>query len=229
MNKQAIFSEKQEEFIDLLIQKQKASAPDMASLPSIEAISKELGFSTACLREQMELARNLGLIKTQPRKGIEIQDYRFTPAVSRSLYYAVKLDRTYFEQFSDVRNHLEKIYFREAAALLHESDIKSLAQLTLKAQKKLHGMPVQIPHEEHRQYHLLIYQPLQNTFLNGLLEAYWDMYELIGLDVYTDLSYLEKVWNFHERVLEKLEQHDIEKAYQILIDHMQLIYQREIN
>ena len=112
MNKRTFFSDKQEEFIDYLIEKQQA--PEKA-IPSIGAISKELGISTACLREQMELARNLGLIKTQPRKGIEIQPYSFTPAVIKSLYYAIKTDQSYFEQFSELRNHLERSFFIEAA------------------------------------------------------------------------------------------------------------------
>ena len=223
MNKQSFYSDKQENFIDYLIEKQQA--PEK-SIPSIGAISKELGVSTACLREQMELARNLGLITAQPRKGIEILPYSFTPAVIKSLYYAIKTDRSYFEQFSDLRNHLERSYFIEAAKALTQKDLMDLANLTHTAQNKLQGSPIQLPHAEHRRYHLLIYKGLNNAFLNGLLEAYWDTYELVGLNVYMDLAYHESVWKYHENIIQNLQNADYEAAYQLLLEHMELIYQR---
>jgi DNA-binding FadR family transcriptional regulator len=223
MNKRTFFSDKQEEFIDYLIEKQQA--PEKA-IPSIGAISKELGISTACLREQMELARNLGLITTQPRKGIEIQPYSFTPAVIKSLYYAIKTDQSYFEQFSELRNHLERSFFIEAARALTPENLEQLSQLTRTAHEKLQGNPIQLPHAEHRHYHLLIYKGLHNTFLDGLLEAYWDTYELVGLDVYMDLAYHESVWKYHEHIIQNLQEGDFEAAYQLLLDHMELIYQR---
>jgi len=218
-----IISDKQEEFINFLIRKINQTDKN---IPSISEISKELGISTACLREQIELARNLGLIRTQPRTGMEILPYSFTPAVIKSLYFALKLDREYFKQYSEIRNHLERSFFKEAAALLKEEDIRRLNELIQTAFKKLNGNPVQIPHSEHRKYHLLIYKRLNNTFLNGLLEAYWDTYELVGLDVYADLKYLESVWEHHKRIVDYLNYKEIDKAYDLLISHMQLIYQR---
>jgi GntR family transcriptional repressor for pyruvate dehydrogenase complex len=223
MNKKSFFSDKQEEFIDYLIEKQQSPG---SAMPSISAISSELGISTACLREQMELARNLGLITTQPRKGIEIQPYSFTPAVIKSLYYAIKTDQSYFEQFSELRNHLERSFFIEAARALTAEDLEELAQLTRTAHEKLQGNPIQLPHEEHRRYHLMIYKGLRNTFLDGLLEAYWDTYELVGLDVYMDLAYHESVWKYHETIIQNLQIGDFDAAYQLLLDHMELIYQR---
>ncbi len=224
MNTRTIYSDKQENFIDYLIEKQVDGSDK--DIPSIEAISKELGISVACLREQMELARNLGLIRTQPRKGIEIQPYSFTPAVIKSLYYAIKIDQIYFDQFSDMRSHLEKAYFREAAALLTADDLQELMNLTLLAQKKLHDFPVQIPHAEHRKYHMLIYKHLNNVFLNGLLECYWDTYEMVGLNVYTDLAYQDSVWDYHQEIVRFLMDGQIEKAHQLMLEHIKLIYKR---
>lgn len=223
MNKRSFFSDKQEDFIDYLIEKQQSPG---SAVPSIGTISNELGISTACLREQMELARNLGLITTQPRRGIEIQPYSFTPAVIKSLYYAIKTDQSYFEQFSELRNHLERSFFIEAVQALTPEDLENLYQLTRTAHEKLRGNPIQLPHAEHRRYHLMIYRGLHNTFLDGLLEAYWDTYELVGLDVYMDLAYHESVWKYHESIIQNIQNGDFEAAYQLLLDHMELIYQR---
>jgi len=223
MNFKKIFSDKQEEFIDYLIA---VSSKSGQEIPSIQTMSQELGVSQACLREQMELARNLGLIKTQPRKGIEILPYRFTPAVVKSLYFAIKLTQEYFSQYSELRNHLEKAFFKEAALLLEASDLDELEELVSSAHKQLYGKPIQLPHQEHREFHLMIYKRLENIFLNGLMEAYWDMYELVGLNVYADIDYLESVWDYHGRIVKSIRQNEVNEAYELLINHMNLINQR---
>ena len=118
--KQNIFSEKQAIFIDYLL---KYSLEKKVNLPSINQIGKDLGLSTPCIREQIELARNLGLIQIQPRRGITILPYKFTPAVAKSLYYAIKSNSDYFNQFSLLRNQLEKSFFTEAVNLLNKKDL----------------------------------------------------------------------------------------------------------
>ncbi len=226
MVKQTILSDKQRGLLDYLIEK--ARQPK-SEIPTIQQLSSELGISTACLREQMELAKNLGIIATQPRKGIEIREYQFKPAVEKSLYYAISLDKKYFHQFSELRNHLEKAFFVESAKTLSEENIIELKGFVSKAQSKLNSFPVQIPHQEHRDYHLSIYRPHKNTFLLGILESYWDMYEQVGLDTYNNLSYLVNVWDYHKNILEKIEHKDFEGAYLLLIAHMELIDERGLS
>ena len=43
---------------------------EMARLPSLPEISKELGLSVPTLREQMEVARVMGFSEAKPRMGI---------------------------------------------------------------------------------------------------------------------------------------------------------------
>jgi len=220
MVKQTILSDKQRGLLDYLIEKAKDPYSD---IPPIQKISVELGVSAACLREQMELAKNLGIISTQPRKGIEILPYQFKPAVEKSLYYAINLDQKFFLQFSELRTHLEQAYFIESARMLNGDSINELKIYVAQAQTKLKGFPVQIPHQEHRNYHLMIFKPLKNVFLMGFLESYWDMYEHVGLNLYNNLEYLINVWNYHQRIIKEIEAGDFEKAERLLIDHMELI------
>jgi hypothetical protein len=49
-----------------------------------------------------------------------------------------------------------------------------------RAWEKLHSPQVKIPHEEHRQLHMVIYQRLDNPFVLGMLEAYWEAYEALN-------------------------------------------------
>jgi DNA-binding GntR family transcriptional regulator len=57
----------------------------------------------------------------------------------------------------------------------------------------------------------------------GILEAYWDLYEAFGLNLYSDLGYLQSVWNHHERIVNAIRDGDFSTGYQSLKEHMKLI------
>jgi DNA-binding FadR family transcriptional regulator len=172
------------------------------------------------------VARALGLVEVRPRTGIKPVPYSFRPAVKKSLDFALAVHFRYFQDFSDLRNHLEMVYFQQAAGRLQDIDYQILRNLVSQALAKLKGDPIQIPHYEHRELHLTIYRRLDNPFVLGLLESYWDMYEAVGLDVYTDITYLERVWFYHRQIVEAICTGDIPSGYQALVEHMELLVQR---
>ena len=203
-----------------------ASQSEDVQLPSLKDLSSELGVSVAALREQLEVARAIGLVEVRPRTGIRRLPYAFSPAVSQSLYYAVSLDMEHFFAYADLRNHIEAAYWEEAAARLTPEDHQTLHHLVAQAWEKLHGNPVRIPHQEHKQLHLCIYSRLGNPFVQGLLEAYWEVYEAVGLNLYADYPYLTQVWDYHQRMVESICAGDYASGRQALIEHRDLLYQR---
>ena len=196
-------------------------------LPALKDLSHELGVSIASLREQLEVARALGLVEVRPRTGTKRLPYSFTPAVRQSLRYALALDNGHFQKFSELRNHIEGAYWHEAVQLLTDEDKDELQKVLASAKEKLNGTSIQIPHEEHRQLHMVIYQRLENPFVIGILEAYWDAYEAVGLNVFTGgLSYLEQVWEYHTQMVEAICNGDYEAGYEAFIQHADLLYHR---
>lgn len=208
------------EFFTYLLQ---YSETEHEKFPALKELSLELGLSTSKLREQVSVAKALGLVDVRPRLGIRPLPYSFTPAVDASLCYAIQQDAAYFEDFVDLRRYLEYAYFPRAVDLLQESDHQELRRLVLSAWEKLRGSPVRIPHEEHRQLHLTIYNRLHNVFVTGLLEAYWDAYEAVGLNVYADLDYLEQVWTYHDQLAEAAIIKDKSRGLVILREHFDLM------
>jgi DNA-binding FadR family transcriptional regulator len=212
------------EFVRYLAQHEEARG---GQLPPLSELSRELGVSIASLREQLEVARALGLVEVRPRTGIKRLPYTFTPAVRQSLRYALMRNNENFGKYSELRNHIESAYWHEAVRLLTEDDKQELQSLLVHAKEKLNGSSIQIPHEEHRKLHLIIYQRLENPFVTGLLEAYWDAYEAVGLNVFTGgLSYLDEVWEYHTQMIEAICNKDYEAGYQALIQHTDLLYHR---
>jgi DNA-binding FadR family transcriptional regulator len=195
------------------------------SLPALTALSSELGVSVASLREQLEVARALGLVEVKPRTGIRRQPYHFLPAVRQSLQYALALDKGNFIAFADLRRHVETAYWHEAVQRLTPEDYAALHDLVARAWDKLRGSPIEIPHPEHRQLHLTIYCRLNNPFVTGLLQAYWDAYETVGLNFFTDYKYLTEVWTYHQKMVDSICNGKFEEGYQALIEHSDLINQ----
>jgi DNA-binding FadR family transcriptional regulator len=192
-------------------------------LPSLSEISAETGVSVGKLREQLQVARMLGLVEISPRRGMRLLPYNFLPAVRLSLMMALSLDRDAFHHFSALRTHLETAFWDEAVSLLTEADRCELLGLVERARLKLSQDRIQIPHQEHRAFHLAIYSRLHNPFVVGLLEAYWDGYEAVELNTYADYGYLQEVWGYHGRIAGALARGDHALGKRLLIEHMTLI------
>jgi DNA-binding FadR family transcriptional regulator len=196
-------------------------------LPSLKDLSVELRVSLATLREQLEVARALGLVEVRPRLGTRRREYSFAPAVKQSLQYALALNDENFHKYSELRKHVEAAFWYEAVEKLTEADKQELQTLMTRAWEKLRGIQIQVPHEEHRNLHLLIYSRLENPFVTGILEAYWDAYEAVGLNVFAGgYEYLQEVWQFHQQMVESICVGDFKAGYEALVAHTDLLYHR---
>src|SRR5690606_24884666 len=93
-------------------------------IPSINELTAEehLGISTSKVREQLEVARALGLVEVRSKTGMRMKDFSFAPAVRLSLFFALATDLRNFELFSALRNHVEVAFWHEACALLTDDD-----------------------------------------------------------------------------------------------------------
>jgi DNA-binding FadR family transcriptional regulator len=198
-------------------------------LPSLVELSDEIGISVGKLREQLEVVRTLGLVEASPRRGITRTEYSFLPPVRLSLLTAIELDRSRFDHYSGLRIHLETAYWDEAIASLTMAEEERLRELVDSALRKLSQSRIQIPYPEHRQLHLTIFSRLNNPFVLGLLEAYWDAYEAVELNTYADLPYLQEVWDYHERIVDAICAGEVARGKRLLIEHMQLLKKRGIS
>ena len=212
------------DFLEYLSSSQRNSHDDeQCNIKSLRELSQEQGVSIAMLREQLSAARVLGLVDVKPGTGIQVLPYEFAPAVRASLSYALSLDRKYFAQFSSLRRAIEKDFWFQAVEELKEDDIAYLHVLVERAWEKLESSPARLPHKEHRELHMTIYGKVENVFVVGLLEAYWDAYEQVGLNQYTKLEYLKNVWAFHRKIVQAVSDGDMKLGYEYLLEHMELI------
>jgi DNA-binding FadR family transcriptional regulator len=196
-------------------------------IPPLSDLSRILGISVATLREQLEIARIMGFVEVKPKAGIRKTPYSFKPAVATSLTYALASEAAPFEQYASLRKHLEAAYFLEAVKSLTPEDKSDLEGIVVRAEEKLRRAPAVIPTSEHREFHLLIYKRINNPFMLGLLEAYWDLYKAVGFEIYPDMAYVSNIWQYHRKMVELINARNYDQAYQSLLEHMELIALRE--
>ena len=192
-------------------------------IPSISDLSAQLGISTASVREQLEVPKELGFVEVHTRTGIQKHDFCLTRPLTLSMTYGLRVDPELFQDYASLRRQLEIAYWYEACALLEKSHIQALQELVERANWKINQNPVVMPMLEHRKFHLTIYHPLNNRVLNSVLETYWDLYEEFRIYDYRNHEYLENVWNYHRQMLEAISSKAYEKGYEALVTHFELI------
>lgn len=192
-------------------------------LPALQTIGRELGISTSKLREQLEVARMLGVVSVRPRLGTQRSAYDFAPAVLASLLFSMGTEEASFVQFSEMRQALEAAFWDQAARQLTPADKAHLRHLVDQAWQKLQGQPIRVPNGEHREFHLTIFSRLDNPFVKGILEAYWDAYEASELTLFVSYQYWLDVWNFHSQIATAIEENDFENGRRLLIEHFSIL------
>jgi len=217
------FSENQAKLLRFILGRMKDGRED---LPSIQELSELLEMSVPTLREQLEVLKMLGLLDARPRHGLSIHFLDCSAGLRNTALIAASIDRKYFYQFSDLRDKVEQAWFITAAEKLDNSDIEKLQKCVNRAKEKLNGNPIQIPYQEHKELHLSIYEKLDNVFVSGILSTYWTLYEAVGMNLYTDLAYQQKVWDFHGEIIGAIRSGELEKGLHLLEDHMKLLYMR---
>lgn len=195
-------------------------------LPTLQDISKTLGISIAKMREELEIARALGIVEVKPGRGTRVTQYHFAPVVTLSALYAIGQDSGHFDHLRELRNALESAFWEEAVGRLQPQDIKTLRSLIAGAQERLANQPIEVPSREHRAFHLTIFSRLDNPFVIGIMEAFWEAYEAFGLNLYFELDYHRKVWEYHERIVDAIDRSEIETSRRLLVEHMNLLSRR---
>lgn len=201
------------------------SVVENTSVPSIALLSLELGISTASVREQLEVAKRLGVVEVKPKVGIQLRAFSLTEPLNTALSYGLAVDSTLFDQFADLRKHLESSYWFESVSQLNRADVDHLQGLVTQALSRIQNQPMQVPEKEHREFHLTFFKRLDNPAVISLLEAYWDVYHKAGVTLLMDRDYLVSVWHFHQMMVDALRDREFEKGYQALLTHMDLVKQ----
>lgn len=192
-------------------------------LPSLSAISADLGISVGKLREQLEAARSQGLVSARPRLGVQRKPFDFSQVILNGVLFGLATGEAQFEQFSQLRQVVEVGFWDEAVKWLTPEDKEHLQKIVARAWQKLRGEPIHIPNNEHRELHLTIFKRLDNPFVQGILATYWDTYEASELTRFSSYDYWIEVWTYHERIVSALCTGNNPLGRELLEEHFSLL------
>jgi DNA-binding FadR family transcriptional regulator len=202
------------------------SEGEEVKLPPMDELAAEMSISRGKLREEMVVAQAYGAVEMRPGDGTYVRPFDFYTAIRTLVLYGTAYDWKIFDHLYRLRMQLEIAFWEEAVHNLPLEDKQELGRIVKHAEHKLTGSPVEIPHKNHRDFHLLIFGKLDNKFVQGLMKAYWDAYEAVGLHRYFDLSYYEKMWHSHRAITEAIVADQYEKGKEILRQHFTLLGNR---
>lgn len=208
------------DFLNYVIEQE---IPPGERLPTLVEISDDIGISVGKLREQLEVARSMGLVSVRPRVGTLRESFDFRPTVRDSALFGLASGEARFEHFSQLRRAIEAGLWMAAVTHLTPEDEERLQELLEKAWARLRGDAVHIPNQEHRQLHLTIFSRLENPFVKGILEAYWDIYEASELTRWASYQYWIDVWTYHERIVKAIQDKEFELGRKLLVEHFELL------
>jgi DNA-binding FadR family transcriptional regulator len=195
-------------------------------LPSLGDLARDMGISRGKLREELIAAQAYGLVEMRPGDGTYVNAFDFYTALRPAILYSMACDPQHFEHIRKLRAHLEVAFWDDAVRALGVEDFERMARIVARAEQKLNGTPIQIPHDEHRELHLLIFSRLDNPFVQGLLKVYWDAYEAVELHHYFELTYYEAMWSSHRAVVEALASNQVDEGKRALVQHFTILEDR---
>lgn len=192
-------------------------------LPALNDISQELGVSVGKLREELEVARSMGLVSVRPRLGIQREPFDFSQVLLDGVSFSLATGDAQFESYSQLRQVVEAGFWDQAVVLLTAEDIGHMQDLVAGAWDKLRGEPIHIPNSEHRDFHLTIFNRLNNPFVQGILVAYWEAYKASELTRFASYPYWIEVWTYHEKIVNALKHNEYSLGRQLLVEHFSLL------
>jgi DNA-binding FadR family transcriptional regulator len=199
---------------------------ECSKLLPMDELCRELGVSRGKLREQLIAAAAWGVVEMRPGDGTYVQPVDFYTPVRTLLLYGVTLDRRNFDRYYELRTRLEMAFWEDATSRLTSEDKAQLQRILERAERKLSGQPVEIPHREHRDLHLLAFSRLDNDYVVSLLRAYWDAYEAVGLHLYFDYDYYQQMWSSHRAMVDAIAAGRYAEGRAILEQHFTLLRER---
>lgn len=184
-------------------------------LPAESELAAKLGVGRQRLREALSALELAGAISVRKGAGRTWEGFNLG-RYARGLFPFLTTQPDTARELLEVRHALETAFLPKTAARLTPEQLGRLRELT---QEMVHEAENDrsFAHLD-RQFHLLLYAPLKNDTLNGLLESFWIIYERAEYAIQA-ASKSPQVAAMHGLIVEAIAQGDIQRAVYELDAH----------
>ncbi len=169
-------------------------------LPTEKTLCEQLGVSRNVLREAIKSMELMGMVRACPGRGTEVCAFSMDFVFQNVLFFHVGGDDPAVREMFAIRRILELNYAPRAFEALTAADIDRLEECVHRLRRTY--LETGFFSQEDREFHMLLFRPLNNSVLNSLLEAIWSVDATFELE--QKKPHLAESVVKHEKIVEAL-------------------------
>lgn len=147
-------------------------------LPPEGQLAADLGVSRGSVREAVKALESLGIVEVRHGDGVRVRAFNFDSTFDL-LSYGLIFDPTRITEILQIRIWLEVAAVADAINLISDEALAGItALLDQWEEKAARGEDVS---EEDRKFHRMLYTPLGNESLIGLIDMFWVVYHSLAI------------------------------------------------
>ena len=185
-------------------------------LPPEGQLATDLGVSRGSVREAVKALESLGIVEVRHGDGVRVRAFNLD-SIFAFLSYGLVFEPAKAAEILQIRVWLEEAAVAEAVARITEAELQEMeALLAGWEQKAAADEPTS---DDDRAFHRLLYSPLGNASLMGLIDIFWVIYHSMPIQsLGTDRQPLATV-QAHRELLAAVRAHDAALAKHCMRDH----------
>lgn len=192
-------------------------------LPTEAQLADQLGVSRSAVREGLRSLESLGLIKSRRGEGRYVRGFNLDP-ILENLQYSLLFDTEDLREMIEVRERLEVGFVGEAIAAMDPATLAELQAIVAAMHQRAQSGEYFL--DKDLAFHASIYRPLDNHVLTKLLDVFCTIYRnLRDRSLLVTRNAVAEVLN-HAEILRAIEEHDEERARELIRHHFTGIRQR---
>lgn len=184
-------------------------------LPSEQELGEILGVSRNVLREAIKSMELLGMLEARPGRGTTLKPFNLDFIFQNVLFFTYDNDFKSIKEMLIIRKKLELSFMDEAFYSLNAEDIRNIREILerIKAEWKQHIFF----HADDRDFHMALFDKLNNPTLMSLMDAIWAIDENFQTEL--KFKHLDETIIKHENIVRALEAHNIEAFEAAMLAH----------
>lgn len=198
-------------------------------LPTEQELMAELGVGRNSLREAVKVLQALGIIDTRHGFGMFVAENNLS-ALHDSLAFRGQMSLRHrgheAGELVEVRQALETGLIGQAIRVVSEEHLQALEATVIRMEQS--AQEGDMFADADRDFHRILFEPLNNTLLSNLLGVFWEVYhsihDVIG-EEQPDNPTLVETAAAHRAIFDAVRAKDIDAARLLLADHFQGIRQ----
>lgn len=185
-------------------------------LPPEGQLAADLGVSRGSVREAVKALESLGIVEVRHGDGVRVRAFNFD-SVFDLLSFGLVFDPAKAAEILQIRVWLEVAALADAISRITDAELDQITALLDRWEEKAARDADTSADDRH--FHRLLYRPLGNESLSGLIDIFWVIYHSLPIQsIGTDRQPLATV-KAHRELLAAIRSRDAVLATQRMRDH----------